>query len=81
MFQVAAAILSEQNVKMMQNVIRVLELEGNVDNATTQKGTLRATLRALSLVFSQVNPPPDLEPKLTALLKKLNPMPGLKDSE
>ena len=77
MFQVAAAILSEQNVKMMQNVIRVLELEGNVDNATTQKGTLRA----LSLVFSQVNPPPDLEPKLTALLKKLNPMPGLKDSE
>lgn len=79
MLQIAAAILTEPNVKMMQNVIKVLDLEEDIEN-TTHTGTLRA----LSLVFSEVHPPPELEAKLNALLKKLeklNPMPTLKDSE
>ena len=64
-------MLTEQNVKMMQNVIRMLDMEGvSLDNNSPIYAA--GTIRALSLVFTQVSPPPDLQPKLAALLNKAN---------
>lgn len=77
-FQIASVVLTEQNIKMMQNVIRMLDTEGgNVDSPIHTAGTIRA----LSLVFTHVNPPPDLQTKLAALLNRVNvvTLPGTKD--
>lgn len=54
---------------MMQNVISLLDTDGSIDNNPVQS---TGTLRALSLVFSQVSPPPELQSKLTALLENAN---------
>lgn len=68
-FQVSSAVLTEQNIKMMQNVISLMDTDGSVDSNPVQTA---GTLRALTLVFNQVNAPPELQPKLNALLEKAN---------
>lgn len=67
--QVSDSVLTEQNIKMMQNVISLLDADGNVDNNPVQT---TGTIRALALVFDQVSAPPELQPKLNALLEKAN---------
>lgn len=68
--QVSAAVLTEQNVKILQSVIPVLDADvGNVENSSAQTF---GTIRALNLVFHQVTVPPELQAKLSALLEKAN---------
>ncbi|XP_065207082.1 ubiquitin carboxyl-terminal hydrolase puf isoform X2 [Planococcus citri] len=67
--KVASTVLTEQNIKMMQNVITLMDTDSNVDNNPVQT---TGTLRALTLVFDQVSPPAELQPKLNALIEKAN---------
>lgn len=54
---------------MMQNVVSLLDADGSIDNNPVQT---TGTLRALALVFAQVNAPPELQPKLASLLENAN---------
>lgn len=68
--QVSAAVLTEQNVKILQSVIPMLDADvNNVDSGSAQTF---GTIRALNLVFHHVTVPPELQAKLNLLLEKAN---------
>ena len=68
--QVSAAVLTEQNVKILQSVIPVLDAD--VSNLDSSSGQTFGTIRALNLVYHHVTVPAELQAKLNLLLEKAN---------